>query len=375
MIPRPKILTAVTIPSGGWTFKFYCSDAVQYDVTITVTLAAGDYYVAGDNQDDDLLYELQDKAQEGIKASVKGGGAGNQVGAHIIVDLDPDSHKVTIKFEGSDFQGATPQDVKLAWTECTEDLVQVLGFDEGADDEQTTTDEPEFEADWHHGYGWYAEDDGWLEYLGVEDVNMVEALRSRALDGGVVNQFIGDMYDNELRLAFVPRESMFSGEQGYGEAPVHPYSRNKGLECWWLKAREGQQFRVYRSAYVSTPLASALGSSSACSTTTLTDAMKVWETEPQRWQGRLLYVPSFGGLTQCFYIESHTATVLTVPNAHPSAFDVDGGSGGAAGGSYYIFDYTYRTYVIAESMKQFKPMEIPDLDEYDLVVPLFRYVA
>src|SRR3990167_8625070 len=134
-IPRPKILTAITIPTGGWVFKIYASVATQYDTAVTATIAAGTYYMANDGQSDDFLMELQDKLNTAVAASAVG------ADGHVVFWIDPDNHKVKIGFDGDHYQGATPQDIKLAWTEEDgSDIAKVLGVDDPADDTATAAD-------------------------------------------------------------------------------------------------------------------------------------------------------------------------------------------------------------------------------------------
>lgn len=367
-IPRPKILTVITVPSGGWTWDIDLSDYSQYDTNITSTVSAGDYFVSGDNQSDDLLFAFQTS----IQAQIDGAG----IVGDVIVGIDELTHQILIQFYGAGFVDATgDNDVRLNVTGWSAGLAQALGFDESSDVVSTDTDNPTFTADWQHGYGWYANDEGLLRNLGPVDVNEVNSLRSRAIDGGVIIQFVGDWYDNELQVQFIPNAYMFSDGIRYGAASVYPYERNQGLECWWMEAREGKRFRVYRDGYIATAIAADRGTSTACNTTTLTDAGKAWDIDPQRFKSRLIYIPSYPDtVPQCFFIASHTGTVLTVPNAHPSGLDVDSGSGGAAGGTYYVLDHSYGTYVLGD-MKQFLPREIPKIDCYDLKIPLMRYVA
>lgn len=369
-IPRPKILTAITVPTGGWVMKWYLSDAAQYDTAKTATIAAGTYFMAGDNQSDCFLFELVTKmhAQH----------TGNFSSVDLIIDIAEDTHKVEIKFDS--LTDATPplNDVKLAWTE--EDgasIAAVLGFDSSADDAITADDHPVFTADWQHGYGWYANEDGLLESLMVEDASEVRSLQSRAISGKVKTQRMSaGLYKNELRLQFVKRARMFSRQVGYGTANVQPYERNEGLECWWQDARGGTEFRVYRDGR-QTPNTQALvnGNSTGATTTTLTDSGRSWDIDPQKYKGMILRKPTFSQnathVGQSFYISSHTATVVTVANAHPSGLLVSQGAAIA----YEIYDLTYQTYVVdLQNMSEFVPEEIPQIDRYNITIPLLRYV-
>jgi hypothetical protein len=66
MSERPKILTAVTVPTGGWDLKIYFSVAGAYDTDVTVTIPAGTYFLADDGQDDDFIRVLNTEIQEGL---------------------------------------------------------------------------------------------------------------------------------------------------------------------------------------------------------------------------------------------------------------------------------------------------------------------
>lgn len=367
-IPRPKILTAVTIPTGGWQFRFYLSDAAQYDTTKTVTLAAGDYFVSGDNQSDDFLFQLATQVQAAL--------TGNFAGVDFMADINATTHKVDLKFD--QLTDATPplNDTKLAWTEVDgASIAAVLGFDSSADDVLTAEDHPVFTADWQHGYGWYADEDGLLANLFVEDVSEATTLQSRALSGKVKTQRISaSLYSNSLELDWVPRGYMFSNGVGYGAANVQPYERNRGLECWWLDAINGTRFRVYRDGLVDTTKATDGGESTGGTTTTLVDSGKAWDIDPQQFAGRVFHIPTFsaGGtaISQRFYVSSHTATTLTVPNAHPSGLQPRSNDA-----TYYVFEHPYQTYVVDTSdMSEFAPDEIPAIDRYKIKIPLLRYI-
>ena len=68
-IPRPKILSVFTVPTGGWNFVVYVSKSSQYDTKLTMTIPAGDYFMSGDNQDDDdFLYQIEKLTQAAITA-------------------------------------------------------------------------------------------------------------------------------------------------------------------------------------------------------------------------------------------------------------------------------------------------------------------
>ncbi|HJW74987.1 MAG TPA: hypothetical protein VJ787_04875, partial [Thermoleophilia bacterium] len=66
---RPKLLSVVTIPSGGWQLRMYISNVTQWDTPVTVTMAAGEYFVAFDQQGDDFVRELHRRIYDGMIAS------------------------------------------------------------------------------------------------------------------------------------------------------------------------------------------------------------------------------------------------------------------------------------------------------------------
>lgn len=369
-------MSVITVPTGGWTWDIDLSSAAQYDTNITGTVAAGDYFLSGDNQSDDLLYALQDSIQTEID--------GSAVTGDICIGFDNEQHKLKIQFYGTGFVDATgDNDVRINWDSWTAGLLQALGQDGTAAETSTATDNPIFYTDWHVGYNWYADEDGQVSDIVVADIGEAFSLQGKSISGKVKTQFFGDSYTNFLELKFLERyeqgrTKVFSDGVAYGAAPVWPYNRNEPLECWWLQARKGKRFRVYRDGYVRANNAAGTGTSSACNTTILTDAAKSWSVEPFRWPGRVVYIGAYSpSVNQMFYIASSTATSLTVANAHPSGDDVDGNTGGAAGGAYTLYDLTYDTYVLdLKRMKSFNPRQVNSAqDRYNITIPLLRYVA
>jgi hypothetical protein len=364
-IPRPKILSVITVPTGGWSFKFYYSVSTQYDTNKTATIAAGDYFMGFDAQSDDLLFALETAIEAALASATK----------NVLIDISPTTHKVKIAFTSTDFAGGVKNNVKLAWTESTAGLCQALGFSNAADDTSTGTDNPHFTADYHHGYGWYADEDGLLNDLLVEDITSPQIVRARAINGGIDSQYIGAWYDNALSLQFLSRAKTFSRQQDYGGSSIYPYERNEGLECWFRQAMLGKRFRVYRNGNIDTTRSNDRGTATSDTTTVVTHSTKSWGTDPQRWAGCLLYKPNFctdgGTTTKAYYISSNTATTLTVANAAPAGCDVLG----YVDLTYHLFDITYQTYVLGLGVDKFDPKEIPAIDRYNFKVPLSRYVA
>ena len=237
-IPWPKILTAVTVPSGGWDLNFVVSKAGSLDTALTATVAAGTYYLAWDYQSDCLLYALNKAV---VDALIADGMPNDQRPVNVYLDED---NKVNIHFCGDGFAG-TENDVELTWSTSDSDLAAALGFD-AADVQITDTDQPTFTADWQHGYGWYATEDGQLGSLLVEDHRVTQTSQVISYAGWVASQQIGERYINELSLQWLTRGQTHTRGIAYGAASLHPYERNEGLEAWWNEAAMGTQFRVYR---------------------------------------------------------------------------------------------------------------------------------
>lgn len=365
------MLTRITVPAGGWAFQVKLSDAAPFDTTINATLAAGDYYVCGDNQDDDLLYELSSKATASIVAA---GAPFNAANCSMVAWIDEATHKVKLGFESAVFQGATRRQVKIMWTATNADLVEALGFDDSADDVSTGSDNPTFTADWHHAWGWYADRDGMLRAAPPSDYVRAMTQHGMGYSGVQKAQLFGEQFFTEVELYGITRAKTWSAGRAYGAAPVYPYSRNEGLECWWRSACGGTPFRLYLDGRVSSTIGADAGSAmTAHNTTTMTIGSRSWSIDGQRWAGRILYRPTFGSqLTYpaSFYIASNTATVVTVENAHPSGFNL-----GDNGQVWVILDQPYETYQLDfERGAEWKPSEIPALDEYIVSLNLARYV-
>lgn len=367
-MPRPKILTAITVPTGGWVFKLYASVTGVHTTAVSCTIAAGTYYMSNDGQSDDFLMELQNKLNTAIAATAVG------ADGHVAMWIDPDSHKVTIAFDGDHYQGATPQRVKLAWTEQDgADVGAVLGFDTAADETGASVDNPTFTADYHHAYGWYADEDGLLEEMLIELVDEADAVQSVSpASGHVKTLYMGSRFHNRLNLAFVPRDKMYSADVAYATAPVNPYERNEPLQCWWKEAREGTRFRVYRDGYLVAARASESGTTTGgTSGTAVEDSTKTWDTEPQRFKGAFVWFSSGIGINVSTvqmgrHISANTATQLTIV-APPSGYSF-------ASKTYYIFDHQYETYVLDyERMKRFSPIERMGINRFDLEIPLLRF--
>lgn len=377
-ICRPRIATRITVPTAGWDFEFVITDASSLDTALTATVSAGDYFISGDNQSDDLLLELQTQIESAIDTYRTGPGAGGNitVNHHVYVDIHPTTHKVRFQFGAFTTGSPDTSDVELTWTSTDADLAAALGFDTSADDQSIGASNTSITADWIVSHNWFADEDGLLRSYLVVDRSMTNTLQSRAISGKVKSQQVGTMYENTLDLQLVKRAYMLSDDIAYGAAPTYPYERNQPLECWWKEAQKGVEFRVYENAYLLSARAEDTGTETAETTTTLTDTGKSWDEEPFEWKGGILHRPTFGNgtvndISQSFYISSHTDTVLTVPNAHPSAKNV-----GAGSSTYELYRHRYKTYVLdVLGMNSFSPVEVTAIDRYGISIPLRKYVA
>ena len=372
--PRPKILTEITVPTGGWALKFKISVAASLDTTLTATVPAGTYFISWDAQSDDLLWALADEMTDAIDA---GPGGLRSVYAQLNSD-----NKVQIIFNEAAFADAAgDNDVSILWSDAgtSDDLAAALGFDSTTDDTDLGTDFPIFTADWQHSHGWYADDDGQLESLLVEDHQVTDTPQAIAYGGQVKSTQMGSRFVNEIKLAWLGRALTFSRGVGYGTAPVHPYARNVPLECWWREAQQGKRFRIYREGRNSTNAAIEVGVEDASNASWVEDSSKSFDTDPQEHAGMCLHVlaPRYDSLNgnaamaARFHIASHTAVRFTAANATPD--DLFWSQGTAYDG-YRIIPSRYETYVMdLAKMREFAPSEKPELDLYDITVPLLRY--
>lgn len=362
--PRPKILTALTVPDGGWSLKVYVDNAGSYDLAVTGTIPAGDYFVSGDSQSDDFLLAVMDAMYAALDACAAANYNGSDADGKLLVTMNED-HTISLAV-GSD----KSLDMRVAWTE--EDgasIGAVLGFD--------TTADLDIEGDvasgtWQHAYGWYADEDGLAGSLPVQDT--VEQLSAQSISpaGYVKTISFARRYTNAIGLRLLPRGKVFSGGKAYTESPVWPYEKNEPLECWWQEARQGVRFRVYLNNQITAALAEERGNASGGTSTTIVDASKSWDTDPQQFAGKLARVIMFedaGNATIGFYVSSHTSTTITVPN------DICN-TAVASGMGYCVFDHRYGTYVLdAGSMPRFEASENADINRYSIEIPLLRYTA
>ena len=243
-IDRPKILTRLTVPTGGWVLTIVAELGQGGEDSFTATVPAGDYYVSQDNQSDDFL--------KALCVAVNAQGAATMAnwddGPEGMVCTIDDDKKVVITFIGDYFQSGDGRNIQIRWTQTDGDEIgAVLGFDTSADLTFPVETEPSSTGDWQHAYGWYANTDGQLSSLGIEDSDNPNFEQQVAPSGHVKTTYMGSMMENELSLTHVPRVRTWSNGVGYTTDSVHPYAKNVPLECWWHSVKNGTEFRVYRN--------------------------------------------------------------------------------------------------------------------------------
>lgn len=371
-IPWPKILTAVTVPSGGWDLDFIISDPGSLDTPLTATIAAGTYFLAWDYQDDCLLFALNKAMYDALVAA---GVPNDQRPVNVYLDSD---NKVNIHFSGDGYAGAQ-NDVELTFSTSESDLIAALGFDSSSDPQSTADDNPTFTGTYQAGYSWYAAEDGQLISLLAEDNRITKTSQSISYAGNVASQQIGERYVNELQLDWLSRAQTFSRGVAYGSQAVNPYQRNEALECWWNEAAQGTRFRVYRDGRNRyTDGAIDRGTATGSSTFQLSDTGKNWDTDPDEHTGRTFettHETTDTVSTPCRVLITgiNGGTGLTATNG-----SIAGGLARFAGGgiNYWVLDQRYETYVLdVERMKRFAPEERPQIDRYKINIPLLRYEA
>lgn len=375
MLLRPKILTEFTLAAAK-TFTMYIDDAGSFDKKVQATIAAGTYFVAWDMQADDFVWEVMDACYDALVASAVVAYSGTDSDGKLLLGIDSNG-KVNMAV-GNDV------DMRIAWTEDdTAEIGDILGFDTTADLDITSGALKT--ADWQHAYGWYATGDGWLAGMGVEDANASEAIQVNSLGGVIFTQYLDDHYRNQLSLQGVPRSATWSNGVSYATASTYPYERNVPLECWWKEAREGKRFRVYLDGYLHSStndvaMRAVRGDVVSAGTTTTLTATGTLDDDPQEHAGMLAVIPGFLPASQAtfdaaipyqrFHISSHTTSVYTLPNALLNVQTDDNAT------TYYVTDQRYRTYVVdLNQMREFNPAELPNIEQYDITIPLRKYAT
>lgn len=368
--PRPKILSEIIVPSAGWDLDFSISVAGSYDTPLTATIPAGTYYMAWDAQSDDLVWRLEYEMKQAIID------AGLGTGRHPTVNLNS-AHKIEIRFRGPNLSGAPQNHVELTLTTSSAELLAAIGFDGSSDLQSTGTNAILFTADYQHAYGWYADADGQLASLRVEDSQRTNTPQAVDLDGRSAAVQMGSYFENELVLQWLPRQLVYSRGVNYGDAPVGPYLRNVPLECWWHQAKLGHRFRVYREGRTDSTAPIDAMEATAYTNSSVTAAGKSFSVDPDEHLNRILMVldrTTTAGLQPArFAISGHTAQTLTSYN---TTGDRQSWLQAAADQTCYVLDQRYETYVVdLNGMSRFAPAERPGVDYHDISIPLLRYEA
>lgn len=364
-IPYPKILTAFTLDSA-LTLQLYIGAA--YGTSIEATIAAGTYFVRWDGQSDDFLRELHRACYVALDASAEAGYNASDILGKPLFSINSD-HKVVIAIKTD-----AGQKIRFKWSEDNGATVAgILGFDPAVD----TDVEPGLPktANWQHAYGWYASAAGQFPGDLIEDEETAQAAQARAIGGQTATQYLASVYGNNIPLRFLARLDTYSRGIGYTTAPVHPYERNRGLECLWRAIRDGTRFCFYRDSQIDTALAEEPGVTDVAigTSTTIEVTGKAWGTDPQEHAGKLALIPNWDNNSHAmrYFVSSHDANTITVPN---SIHNTD--AGGIANTAAYLFDQPYQTYVLdLGKMKSFAPKELEAIDLYDIDIPVLRYIA
>ena len=348
-IPRPKILTCITVPTGGYTLS-----VTHSSTTTALTIPAGDYFMSQDNQADDFLAVVTKIIQTEVAGSY----------GSIIINswIDFETHKVKFYFENSGSVSIT-----LDWTSGSGNVAKILGFDHSASDSVSGTSAT-LTADYQHAYGWYAKEDGQLRDDTVEPIDVPNSPQSISPSGFVKTQHIASRFTFRMVLQFLKRDLTFSRGVSYTEESKYPYERNKGLECWFREAKKGTKFRVYRQGYIATDTASGAVVKTSGAAATITASAATLQIEPQQFKGALVFQNISSGTRYLVnHIVSHTATVLTLSNHYTQGTEYQNDT-------VYLVDGTYETYVMDLSQtSQYAPTELPNIDRYDFEINMLRY--
>lgn len=370
--PQPRILTSLTVPVGGYQLQFKVTNVSSRDTTLIALIAAGEYYVAWDQQDDDFIRTVAVAINDATFASPL---ALRAVAIDIvnIPGVASFNHRVRIGFEDNYFVGPK-NDVEINWTVLDGPAVAgILGFDPTTDDVNTINDNPVFQGDSQHAYGWFADEDGLLGNDLREDSDHPTVFQSKTPSGHVKSHFVDSSFENMLMLQFLPLIKTWSADIGYTEASVTPYARNVPLQCWWKEARQGIKFRVYRDGSSEQPSrAVERGEATSGTNNTLVDTNKTWETDPPEWGRRqLLVVENWATNTlqnmRWLINPVHGVNSLSVVNIAEPVRPVNNDP------TYAIFNQGYETYWLELSRQaSFEPFEIPKIDRYNFTLNLLR---
>ena len=355
-IERPAILTCITIPTGGKVLKIWGNNTGPAD-DFLVTIPAGDYFISWDGQSDDLLWKISNLATAGFVAE-------HAAYASTICRLFLDSsHKVNFRLTGS------PNTMRVDWTANDGPYIgALLGFDTSAVD--TCANNATLTADYHHGYGWYADEDGYLADKSLHDSTYIDSPQVITLAGNVRTVQWADLrYSSSMSLFAMTQAKTWSGGISYGTAPSYPYNRNEALECWYREAIKGTRFRVYRNSTTDSTRMLSIASGESATAASSVDLNTVsWTTN--QWAGYHALITDASDSVACRWnIASNDANTLTASQA----WDVDMNS---TSGVWYLSDGKYSTYVLdTESAKIYAPSEHRGLNRFSYNFKMWKYVS
>lgn len=368
-VVTPKILTMITVPTGGYDLEFTISISSSLNTALTATIAAGEYFMSWDGYSDDLVYAIAGA----MRTAIVNAGYGTNRYVHCYINSDK---RLVIRFYGSAFEDSVghENDVKISWSTSDAGIVEACGSD-GTDWTSTATDNPYWTGDNRHGFAWYAEEEHVLSGLMPYDSEIARIAQQTALDGTTKTVLWGSRYVNSLSLQNIKHVDMHSNGSSYGDAVSYGLEVNRGLECWWRSARNGTRFRVYRSDSVSvdSTLAIASGVNSVSESDALKQTSAGWATD--KWVGMsVLWNRGAGvvsGMPARFRIDSNDDERVYAESTLPGGDFVDATSSE----QFFIKDLRFGTYILdTEKMSKWEPIEVPNIDRYDITIPLKRYV-
>jgi hypothetical protein len=369
-VERPKILSEIVFPAAV-TIKMYFYNASAYDTPVTAQVPAGTYFMANDNQDDDLIMVLSGVLTTAIRAN-----GGNFAAMYAFGWINSD-HKFCLQIANLAAASGN-NNIKLAWSESTASLRTALGV--GSSDEviAAASGSASYTAPYHHAYGWYADEDGYLREKPIVDRVSAQVIQARSLGGIVKTQQMSSLlYDSSLSLYAMTEAKTHSDGTAYGSDPPYPYARNVAFECMWQEMIQGKRFRVYRNHATAADRRDYAGTWSSSTDTTVTATTSTWTVN--QFAGMVFRGVSFSGFDitgpVVAAILSNTASVLTFHNALINGAVVGMGYP-ITPALFAIIDGRYKTYVLdASSGQAWAPEEIPGINRYSVTIPLFRYEA
>jgi hypothetical protein len=288
------------------------------------------------------------------------------------------SHKVNLHFVACS-AAAAARPVKIVWTACAAGLALALGFDATADDVLDATPLTK-QADWHHAYGWYCDEDGCLTSKPIVDVASAKILQARSLGGVVRTQRMSNyLYDSSAEFYLLTNTKTFSEGTVYGSAPPYPRNRNESFECMWYEIAGGKQFRLYRNYSLTIARCEARATGAAAVGTD--EGITPVPAALDQWNNGHAIAESLTLTDAVLGANTRTAPWMSiVDDTLAAALDVNVPPGLADGflnteplGLLYPCHQTY-VLDVGQSGK-FAPEEVPGLDKFNLSFSMMRYVA